>query len=105
MNTFISLLVPEVGPANLTAYWNKTDHTVHVTWSQIPETFINGYLTHYVVTYINSTHNVSKTSRTNSSVLTELLIFNEYTIEVAGATRIGNGVKSKIVYRTRGYRK
>lgn len=102
---FLSFPVPEVGPANLTAYWNKTDYTIHVTWSQIPQPLVHGYLTHYVITYSNATFTATKTSRTNSSVLTGLLIFTEYTIKVAGVTRVGTGGNSSIVFRTRGLRK
>ncbi|XP_028392906.1 uncharacterized protein LOC114517405 isoform X2 [Dendronephthya gigantea] len=94
--------VPEVAPNDITVYWNKTDSTVLVTWAHIPRPLIRGYLSHYVITYSNSTSNFTQTSPTNSSVITRLALFTHYRITVAAATRIGVGPSRNISYRTRG---
>ncbi|XP_006012047.2 interleukin-6 receptor subunit beta isoform X1 [Latimeria chalumnae] len=99
--------VPRSAPANVTIH-NITAHSAVVTWNEIPEDDCQGFLQNYIVHCSEKDRNKSFEIMVNSST-TAYLFANlarqtTYSVEIAGATRAGKGVRSSVrVFHTLSY--
>ena len=96
-----ALTVPSM-PPDITAGFNLSSTSLTIEWSRVPPEFANGILLGYVITYqisieADSSQNVPKELEPGvlSKNITDLLVYTEYCVRVAGRTRIGTGIWSE----------
>ena len=90
--------VPSI-PPDIIAGFNLSSTSLTVEWSRIPPEFVNGILLGYMITYqisieADSSQNVPielEAGDELSKNITDLLVYTEYCVRVAGRTRIGTG--------------
>lgn len=94
---YFALTVPSISPI-FAAGFNTSSKSLTIKWSHIPPDFINGYLLGYIIMYeINSEVDGSQPVRIDtkpqelSKNISDLLVYTEYCVRVAGRTRIGTG--------------
>lgn len=92
-----ALPVPSM-PPDITAGFNLSSTSLIIEWTRIPPEFVNGILLGYTITYQRSTEagspqNVPIELKPGefSKNITDLLVYTEYCVRVAGRTRIGTG--------------
>lgn len=92
-----NLTVPSM-PPDITAGFNLSSTSLTIEWSHIPPEFVNGILLGYVIAYqisieAGSSQNIPIALEPGelSKNITDLLVYTEYCVRVAGRTRIGTG--------------
>ena len=92
-----NLTVPSM-PPDITAGFNLSSTSLAIEWSHIPPEFVNGILLGYVIAYqisieAGSSQNIPIALEPGelSKNITDLLVYTEYCVRVAGRTRIGTG--------------
>lgn len=92
-----ALTVPSI-PPNITAGFNLSSTSLTIEWSHIPHEFVHGILLGYVIAYqisieVDSSQNVPIETEPGkkSKNISELLVYTEYCVRLAGRTRIGVG--------------
>ena len=97
MMVSFDLTVPSM-PPNITAGFNLSSTSFTIEWSHIPVEFVNGILLGYMIAYqisieAGSFQNVPIELEPGelSKNITNLLVYTEYCVRMAGRTRIGTG--------------
>ena len=85
-------------PPDITAGFNLSSTSLTIEWSHIPPEFVHGILLGYTIDYqisieVDSSQNVPIETEPGelSKNITDLLVYTEYCVRVAGRTRIGAG--------------
>lgn len=97
MMVYFCFVVPSM-PPNITAGFNLSSTSLTIEWSHIPHEFIHGILLGYIIAYkisieVDSSQSVPIEIEPGelSKNITELLVYTEYCVRMAGRTRIGTG--------------
>ena len=95
MMVSFALTVPSM-PPNITAGFNLSSTSLAIEWSHIPPKFVNGFLLGYMIAYQISNEdgppqNLPVELGELSKNITDLLVYTEYCVRLAGRTRIGTG--------------
>lgn len=93
---WFALTVPSM-PPSITDGFNISSTGLSIEWSHIPLDFIHGNLLGYIILYKMSSEPDSMSVPIDtgpdelSKNITELLMYTEYCVRMAGKTRIGTG--------------
>lgn len=100
------IIVPNVAPHNVEAV-RSGQTTLTVTWTPLNLTEAKSFLTGYLITYSTISRRRRSTDEqtkfvanrwANSVVLTGLDADKRYGVTIAGVSKQGNGISSKITY-------